>query len=269
MNENVFFSYDTWASLSKASAISSWPIITLIITANICFHPCQRFFNWMEAPVVLNISTLMPHMKVMSSICFNSFGWIKRRDEHIEYLPLQVRHCARCFHKFSCLICPTNYWNGYYFLHTQTVVWIVAYYTASKRQSLDFMPVWLHNTSKIQLLKYEIPGLANTHCQVDISQTPVQSPLDFLALHTSLLSDICNPSLRWKENWSHQQEHWEKHHLQLDYKNIQRKTTLNHNIEMTHSNILLHTISTSHRILLDNEHRLHEISLVGLTFSEL
>lgn len=51
--------------------------------------------------------------------------------------------------------------------------------------------------------------------------------------------------------------------------NIQRKTTLNHNLKMTHSNIWLYTLSTIQRIFLDNEYRLYEISLLKLIFHQV
>lgn len=51
--------------------------------------------------------------------------------------------------------------------------------------------------------------------------------------------------------------------------NIQRKITLNHNLKTTHSNILLHVISSIQRIFLDNEYRFYEISLLKLIFHEV
>lgn len=114
----IFFSHDTWVSQVKLAQSHHSLQLLWIITPTICLHSCQRFFNWMEGPVVFTISILTLQIKIKSPICYIfPFGRKKeRRNEYIEYL-LDVRLCVRCFHKSSCLILPANYWSKHYFLH--------------------------------------------------------------------------------------------------------------------------------------------------------
>lgn len=162
--------------------------------------------------------------------------------------------CVQCFHKSFCLILPASYWSEYYLFSlfceetkTHTVRYIIEYYTANKRQSLDSRTVWFHNTSVSLLLKYEISDMANTHCKTGTSQAPTESPSAFLELHTSLRSSIPNPfPIRRKCIPSHGNIGRNIICNKIST-NSQRKTTLNHNLEMTHSDILLHTLAITWR----------------------
>lgn len=60
-----------------------------IIRPNICFHSCMVCFNWMEDPVVWNISIPTPHIKVKSAVCLFQFSfWQEKKKEGINRLSM-------------------------------------------------------------------------------------------------------------------------------------------------------------------------------------